>query len=333
MAIIITESDCDFLKDTYSPTSKVEMRLKSILVKMGVGFMNLNEDVIKEIYYSGSDVPISKTENKITLSALVSDSFEPAFENTKYKEGFNYIPVLNGNNKIPSKMIPASVITDIYVYDVTEREGETGTWEEIITWLKNNQDIKAEKGDVLIVSNVKDKVGAYFIKENFASDIPTPTGNDFDYEEYLAKIPSPVGCISSITINGITYLDKDLDGIVNLGNVLNNIDENDKGLEVTTNNGISTLSSKPITDRLDSLETIEISSPEFSPGLQEWTIDNPFGNSSCKVKMYEKINNEDEEIFYEEVGFSLKINDAWIKAYLFLDEHKEQGKFKLIINK
>ena len=65
MAIVVTESDCDFLQKTYNPTGKVEMRVKSILVKLAKGLIEIDGDVVKEVEV-GNKV-LTNTNNKIFL--------------------------------------------------------------------------------------------------------------------------------------------------------------------------------------------------------------------------------------------------------------------------
>ena len=62
MAIVVTESDCEFLQNTYNPTGKVEMRVKSILVKLASGFIEFDKDVIKEIEINGSNLTKNKNQ-------------------------------------------------------------------------------------------------------------------------------------------------------------------------------------------------------------------------------------------------------------------------------
>jgi len=178
MAIVVTESDCDFLRYTYNPTGKVEMRVKSILIKLASGYMELGNDIIKEIQIGdeilkpegGFD---SANPNRIELGALASTSFGAADENftaESFKEGIKYIPVLNEDHKVPTKFLPATVILDIYPF--TDQKN----WVDVVNslyaeYLASKTDETKnppEKGDLVVLNTSKSDcvAGSYFLNKD-----------------------------------------------------------------------------------------------------------------------------------------------------------------------
>lgn len=206
MAIVVTESDCEFLKNTYNPTGKVEMRVKSILIKLATGFIEFDRDVIKEIEINGSN--LTKDQNKIILGALANTEFAPAdefLEDVDFKEGIKYIPVLNENKKIPAKYIPATVITDIYPIKST-----VNNWTEVVEYLKQ-EDIspEPEKGDLVIISstNNAEMYGSYFLLKDI-KNIDTNLKEEL-IKEAFTPLTEPFGHITSLNINGKSYSSPD----------------------------------------------------------------------------------------------------------------------------
>lgn len=233
MAIVVTESDCEFLQNTYNPTGKVEMRVKSILVKLASGFIEFDKDVIKEIEINGSN--LTKNKNKIILGALANTDFAPADENLtddEFKEGIKYIPVLNENKKIPSKYIPATVITDIYPVS------NVNNWLDVIKALEK-EEIAPEKGDLIIISSSSDPemLGSYFLKVDLSDILDEINSLPFDLSEkskdfidaffidrgepLFVALTEPFGHLTTINVNGKSYTSEN--GIVDLPNTITKI--------------------------------------------------------------------------------------------------------------
>lgn len=234
MAIVVTESDCEFLQNTYNPTGKVEMRVKSILVKLASGFIEFDKDVIKEIEINGSN--LTKNKNKIILGALANTDFAPAdesLEDSEFKEGIKYVPVLNENKKIPSKYIPATVITDIYPI-----KSKVNNWTEVVEFLKT-EEILPEKGDLVIISESDniEMYGSYFLLEDIVN-IDTNLKEEI-IKEAFTPLTEPFGHITSINVNGKSYsstdgiisdLPKFVTGVVGLNSVKVSEKESEEGL-------------------------------------------------------------------------------------------------------
>lgn len=220
MAIVVTESDCDFLQKTYNPTGKVEMRVKSILVKLAKGLMEIDEDVIKNVEIDNKI--LTKTNNKIFLGALASTEFAPAPIPEDGKElgldpSFKYIPVLNEGYKIPQKYIPATVITDIYTV------AKVNNWLEVFEDLANKQP-DPEKGDLVIVASSDDPemIGNYFLNVDLNDILEEIKNKKISHndpkelidrffldrvpgEELIVKLAEPLNHITAIQLNGKTY--------------------------------------------------------------------------------------------------------------------------------
>ena len=234
MAIVVTESDCEFLQNTYNPTGKVEMRVKSILVKLASGFIEFDKDAIKEIEINGSN--LTKNKNKIILGALANTDFAPAdesLEDSEFKEGIKYVPVLNENKKIPSKYIPATVITDIYPI-----KSKVNNWTEVVEFLKT-EEILPEKGDLVIISESDniEMYGSYFLLEDIVN-IDTNLKEEI-IKEAFTPLTEPFGHITSINVNGKSYsstdgiisdLPKFVTGVVGLNSVKVSEKESEEGL-------------------------------------------------------------------------------------------------------
>lgn len=225
MAIVITESDCDFLKNTYNPTGKVEIRVKSILVKLGLGYREISQEILKDIYIDGEALP--KEDNKIVLGELAKPEFKAddgkLIPSEDYEEGKKYVPILGADGKIPARMMSSSVINDVYVFD------ETGwSWNEICEkFLKETVSVEGnrpERGDILIITKDPKKVGTYILKAD-ADDLPgywDPEKDAYPINGF-AKLQSPLGHVSELVVNGEHFYGFESDGVIDLRNVVRTI--------------------------------------------------------------------------------------------------------------
>lgn len=289
MAIVITQSDCDFLVNTYKPTGKVEMRLKSILVKLGVGYMEMSRDVIKDVEINGSVV--DKVDNKIVLGALALPEYVPVDDNTSISDlskDFKYIPTLTDGGKIPSQFIPASVITDIYPYEVNPETFQEETfWTDLATWLKT-QDPLPEKGDIVVIiakEKGDENKGSYFLNAESAEDL---TGTEEEIKKCFVPITDPIGHIEAIIINGKTYSDRT--GVLSLNGIdfVNVVESLSDGLTVES-----------VKDSEAGIVTSSISLKEASDTV----------SGSVKIKM---LDSEDTDVITLSEKAILKIKEELI---------------------
>ena len=237
MAIVVTESDCDFLQKTYNPTGKVEMRVKSILVKLAKGLMEIDGNVVKEVEVGNKT--LTKTKNKIFLGALASTEFAPApipeeGKDIELDPSFKYIPVLNEGYKIPQKYIPATVITDIYTVS------KVNNWLEVFEDLANKQP-DPEKGDLIVIASSDDPemIGNYFLNVDLKDILEEIKNKKISHndpkelidriflnrvpgEELVVKLAEPLNHITAIQLNGKTYR-SDSGIITDLPEVINSL--------------------------------------------------------------------------------------------------------------
>ena len=237
MAIVVTESDCDFLQKTYNPTGKVEMRVKSILVKLAQGLMEIDGDVVKEVEVGNKT--LTKTNNKIFLGALASTEFAPApipeeGKDIELDPSFKYIPILNEGYKIPQKYIPATVITDIYTVS------KVNNWLEVFEDLANKQP-EPEKGDLIVIASSDDPemIGNYFLNVDLKDILEEIKNKKISHndpkelidriflnrvpgEELVVKLAEPLNHITAIQLNGKTYR-SDSGIITDLPEVINSL--------------------------------------------------------------------------------------------------------------
>lgn len=227
MPYIITQSDCEFLR-SYRPSGKVELRLQSILIKLGLGYRELLLKDFDGIIIDG--VVQEKHHGKVTLG---SAALGHLYEGNGSEDLSNIVPVLLTNGKLPQSIIPASIITDIYVY----KEEGPKTWEEIIEWLRSDEASETsdghspEKGDMIIIVNDNDKRGAYFL----GKDIEDETFSEHDF----IHIPEPFGHTRFIEINGKILFagDSETGDTITLGELLNDVKlsgEEGDALSITT---------------------------------------------------------------------------------------------------